>query len=245
MKLFSKYQKLLELLRARKGELGWTGKSDDRMVIFTERIDTLDFLRDNLIRDMKIKATQVETLHGGMSDIEQQRIVEAFGNDSSKIRLLIASDVASEGINLHYLSHKMIHFDIPWSLMAFQQRNGRIDRYGQEQEPHIAYLTTECNNAKIKGDLRVLELLIEKETKPSREELKQRALSIVGKYHDIEGAADVSINHDKYLAEIYAYTKEVENDSALQAEIWRWFLIISFCFLIVESFMLTPKKEDL
>ena len=57
-----------------------------------------------------------------------------------------------------------------------------------------------------------VELLIEKETKPSREELKQRALSIVGKYHDIEGAADVSINHDKYLAEIYAYTKEVEND---------------------------------
>jgi superfamily II DNA or RNA helicase len=162
---FSKYQKLLELLRARKGELGWTGKSDDRMVIFTERIDTLDFLRDNLIRDMKIKATQIETLHGRMSDIEQQRIVEAFGNDSSKIRLLIASDVASEGINLHYLSHKMIHFDIPWSLMAFQQRNGRIDRYGQEQEPHIAYLTTECNNAKIKGDLRVLELLIEKDKK--------------------------------------------------------------------------------
>ncbi len=58
------------------------------------------------------------------------------------MRLLIATDIASEGINLHFLSHKLIHFDIPWSLMVFQQRNGRIDRYGQERQPHIAYLYT-------------------------------------------------------------------------------------------------------
>ena len=57
-----------------------------------------------------------------------------------------------------------------------------------------------------------VDLLLAQEAKPSRDELKQRALSIVGKYHDIEGARDVSINHDKYLAEIYAYTKEAEND---------------------------------
>jgi hypothetical protein len=43
---------------------------------------------------------------------------------------------------------------------------------------------------------------------------------------------------------IYLFSQKVENDSALQAEIWRWFLVISFCFLIAESFMLAPKKED-
>ena len=49
------------------------------------------------------------------------------------------TDVAS-GINLHYLCHRLIHFDIPWSLMVFQQRNGRIDRHGQERP--IRYLKT-------------------------------------------------------------------------------------------------------
>ncbi len=160
---FSKYVELLKLLNNKKGELGWTGKANDRIVIFTERIDTLSFLYSNLITDLKLQDKQIEMLHGGLSDIEQQKIVEEFGKEKSKLRILVASDVASEGINLHYLSHKMIHFDIPWSLMAFQQRNGRIDRYGQPEEPHIAYLITESENEKIKGDTRILELLIQKD----------------------------------------------------------------------------------
>ena len=73
--------------------------------------------------------------------------------------------MASEGINLHYLSHKLIHFDIPWSLMVFQQRNGRVDRYGQEKQPHIAYLHTDSANDKIRGDHRILEILCEKDQK--------------------------------------------------------------------------------
>ena len=51
------------------------------------------------------------------------------------------------------------------------------------------------------------------EAKPSREELKKKALAMAGKYQDIDGATDVSINHDKYLAEIYAYVKEEDNDT--------------------------------
>jgi Arc/MetJ-type ribon-helix-helix transcriptional regulator len=51
---------------------------------------------------------------------------------------------------------------------------------------------------------RSVDLLAEQETKPSREELKQRALSVVGIATDVDGATDVSVNHDKYLAEIYA-----------------------------------------
>ena len=47
--------------------------------------------------------------------------------------------------------------------MVFQQRNGRIDRYGQEYSPHILYLMTDCANDIIKGDNRILEVLIEKD----------------------------------------------------------------------------------
>jgi len=107
----------------------------DRLVIFTERIATLSFLEQNLPRDLNLDEKHVEVLHGTLPDVDQQRIVEDFGKEESPIRLLIASDVASEGLNLHYLCHRMIHFDIPWSLMVFQQRNGRIDRYGQERTP--------------------------------------------------------------------------------------------------------------
>ena len=161
---FSKYQKLLSVIQDQQHGFGWMGKvRDERLVIFTERIETLNFLHQNLPGDLHLKDNQVEILHGAMSDLDQQRIVEDFGKDEAPVRLLIASDVASEGINLHYLSHHLIHFDIPWSLMVFQQRNGRIDRYGQEKTPYILYLVNQSDNEKIKGDMRILELLIRKD----------------------------------------------------------------------------------
>lgn len=102
-------------------------------------------------------------MYGGMSDKELQRIVDEFGRAESPIRVIVASDVASEGINLHYLSHRLIHFDIPWSLMVFQQRNGRIDRYGQHEQPDIRYMLIDSENPKIKGDARIMEILVQKE----------------------------------------------------------------------------------
>ncbi len=161
---FSRYRKLLSLLGDRDHGFGWNGKNPrDRLVIFTERIETLKFLQNHLPAALGLKEKQVAILHGSMSDIDQQRVVEEFGQEEAPVRLLLASDVASEGINLHYLAHRLIHFDIPWSLMVFQQRNGRIDRYGQEETPYILYLVSQSSNEKIKGDLRILELLIQKD----------------------------------------------------------------------------------
>ncbi len=161
---FSKYQKLLSVILDPLFGFGWTGKDPrDRLVVFTERIETLKFLSDHLPKDLGLKEYRIAVLHGGLPDVDQQRIVEDFGREEAPVRLLLASDVASEGINLHFLCHKMIHFDIPWSFMCFQQRNGRIDRYGQEREPRIVYLMTESSSEKIKGDNRILELLITKD----------------------------------------------------------------------------------
>ncbi len=158
---FSRYQKLLSLLRSK--EYGWTARTDDRVVIFTERIETMKYLVAQLQKDLKLKNGAIQEISGGMSDVEQQSIVENFGREESPIRVLVASDVASEGLNLHYLSHRLIHFDIPWSLMVFQQRNGRIDRYGQKQRPDIRYMLIESANPRIKGDMRIIEILITKE----------------------------------------------------------------------------------
>jgi superfamily II DNA or RNA helicase len=162
---FSKFQNLLSLLSPKsKNSIVWHPNDEsDRLVIFTERIDTLRFLQSHLPPALKLKENQISILHGGLSDIEQQAAVEAFGSADSPIRLMIASDVAAEGINLHYQSHRLLHFDIPWSLLTFQQRNGRVDRYGQNEQPEIYYLLTDSSHEKIRGDQRILELLIERD----------------------------------------------------------------------------------
>lgn len=159
---FTRYQKLLSLLRSK--EYGWnSADTDDRIVIFTERIETMKYLAERLRQDLGLNVDAIQEISGGMSDADQQRIVEEFGRTESSVRILVASDVASEGLNLHYLSHRLIHFDIPWSLMVFQQRNGRIDRYGQQKRPDIRYMLIESDNKRIKGDMRIIEILIEKE----------------------------------------------------------------------------------
>lgn len=156
------YAKYVYLLRAiREGEpFRWDGSDPaDRLVIFTERIETLKWLADRLPADLGLPKGSLEILHGTMSDVDQQRVVEDFGNAERPVRLLVCSDVASEGINLHYQCHRLIHFDMPWSLMVFQQRNGRVDRYGQKHAPQIVYLVTESANETIRGDTRILEVL--------------------------------------------------------------------------------------
>ncbi len=154
----SRYQALLKAIR--KHPFQWNGRDrDDRLVVFTERIETLKWLCEGLMRDLKLKESQVGILHGTMSDVDQQEVVDAFGNRERPVRLLICSDVASEGINLHFRCHRLIHFDMPWSLMVFQQRNGRIDRYGQERKPEIVYLASQSENSTIRGDERILEVL--------------------------------------------------------------------------------------
>jgi len=159
-KAFSKYRYLLNLLQ----ELGVDASPNSpRIILFSERIATLYYLQEQLCAEFGVGKDEITVFHAGLADVEQQDIVEDFGKEDSRKRILLASDVASEGVNLHYYCHLMIHFDIPWSLITMEQRNGRIDRYGQKQSPVIFYLLTLSQNGKIKGDLRILERLIEKE----------------------------------------------------------------------------------
>ncbi len=164
---FSKYQRLVAVLR--DPGYGWKpSDAADRLVIFSERIETLAWLANNLPGTLGMKEDQFQILHGGMSDTEQQDIVERFGRKDDVMRVLLCSDVASEGLNLHYFCHRLVHFDLPWSLMVFQQRNGRVDRYGQRHQPRITYLFTETGVERIKGDLRILEILQTKDEQANK-----------------------------------------------------------------------------
>jgi len=176
----AKYTKLVDYLRS----LGVGPTSPLRAVVFAERVPTLKWLQDKLPTDLTLKPDQVEILHGGLTDEEQQKVVESFKQASSPIRVLVTGDVASEGVNLHAQCHQLIHFDIPWSLIRIEQRNGRIDRYGQKHPPQITTLLLDPHTDRFAGDLRVLTKLLE------REHEAHKALgdvaSLMGKY-DVAG----------------------------------------------------------
>lgn len=153
----------LKALTAYLDGIGWDGKGDRRVIVFSERIRTLQILQDYLVKKYKLKEGAYRLFHAGLPDTDQMEIVEDFGKQDSPVRILLATDVASEGVNLHYFCNHLVHFDIPWSLITLEQRNGRIDRYGQEKTPHIKYLVTVAKNPDVHSDLRILVRLIAKE----------------------------------------------------------------------------------
>ncbi|MEU2965816.1 DEAD/DEAH box helicase [Streptomyces ardesiacus] len=138
--------KFRELVRVLKDEIKVGPKSDKRVVIFSERRATLQILQDTLPSALGFAPGKGKTggavrqLHGGLSDDEQQRTVKDFGLADSDVRVLLTGDIAAEGVNLHRQCHQMIHYDLPWSLITIEQRNGRIDRYGQQHCPEIRAL---------------------------------------------------------------------------------------------------------
>lgn len=155
----AKLDALVEHLR----EIGISKSSDTRVVVFSERIDTLQWLRGELQTRMKLPDKAVRLMHAQLPDNEVQDIVSDFALGSSSVRILLASDMASEGINLHRQCHQLVHYDLPWSFIRIQQRNGRIDRYMQLHEPRITALALTEDDPTTDSDLRVVTKLLAKE----------------------------------------------------------------------------------
>lgn len=149
--------KLDVLVRTLKDDLGVGPASQRRVVIFSERVDTLNWLaqvvparlgfkknhqaKPDQTRPWKAYDGAVEVMHGDTTnDQQQQEIVDRFGRLEEPVRLLFTGDIASEGVNLHHQCHDLIHYDLPWSLIRIEQRNGRIDRYGQAVSPEFRAL---------------------------------------------------------------------------------------------------------
>ncbi|MFE6609500.1 DISARM system SNF2-like helicase DrmD [Amycolatopsis sp. NPDC057786] len=107
----------------------WT---DQRVIVFTEYRDTQRWLEDRLI-SAGYPAERLELLYGGQDEQKREEIKNRFTAEPEldPVRVLIATDAASEGINLQRHCHRVLHWEIPWNPNRLEQRNGRVDRHGQ------------------------------------------------------------------------------------------------------------------
>lgn len=128
----SKAKAILEWLRQYIKPGGHWSK--ERVIIFTEYRATQKWLVDILTTEGFGGQDRLMTIYGGMDADKREAIKAAFQAEPevSAVRILVATDAASEGIDLQNHCHLMIHAEIPWNPNVLEQRNGRIDRHGQK-----------------------------------------------------------------------------------------------------------------
>ncbi len=151
-----RFEAVLNLIDKRLRD-GRHWRDDERLIIFTEYKTTLDYLLGRLREHYKDDGTVIRHLFGGMADHERTTIKRAFNDSDDAIRILIATDAASEGLNMQETARYLLHYDIPWNPSRLDQRNGRLDRHGQARDVHIFHFTSHQEN-----DLKFLSRVVEK-----------------------------------------------------------------------------------
>jgi hypothetical protein len=127
----SKAQAILDWLESNLKENGdW---NDKRVILFTEYRATLDWLH-RILASHDYGGDRLNIMHGGIDHEDRERIKAAFQTNpaQSDVRILLATDAASEGIDLQNYCNYLIHLEIPYNPNVMEQRNGRIDRHGQK-----------------------------------------------------------------------------------------------------------------
>ena len=135
-------------------------RNDERLIVFTEYKTTLDYIARRLRE--RYPAERVLTLFGaggpeGMNESDRENVKAAFNDPASAVRILVATDAASEGLNLHRTARYLLHYDCPWNPSRLEQRNGRLDRYGQARDVTVHHFASDAD-----ADLRFLGHVIRK-----------------------------------------------------------------------------------
>jgi superfamily II DNA or RNA helicase len=123
----------LETLMEDKLREGPVWRGDERLVVFTEYLASLEYLRARLVARFG-DGDWLLSLYGGMNDITRDAVKRAFNDPKGGARVLLATDAAGEGLNLQRAARYLLHWDIPWNPGRMEQRNGRLDRHGQERD---------------------------------------------------------------------------------------------------------------
>ncbi|HEY0087873.1 MAG TPA: helicase-related protein, partial [Candidatus Lokiarchaeia archaeon] len=110
-------------------------KSNDKVLIFTQFVDTLLFLKDKLVE--RNKNIFVDVFYGGLDKSKKDEVVKRF-RSSDKSSILISTEIGGEGRNFQFC-RILINYDLPWNPMKLEQRIGRLDRIGQESKEIYIY----------------------------------------------------------------------------------------------------------
>lgn len=140
----------------------------EKLLIFTEAKDTLDYLVENL-REWNFN---VITIHGEMQQPDREAAEATFKSDRAQV--MVATEAAGEGINLQFC-HLMVNYDVPWNPTRLEQRLGRIHRYGQDREVFMYNLV--ANNTR---EGRVLEAVLLKLERMRVEMGTDRVYDVIG-----------------------------------------------------------------
>ena len=128
---------------------GWT---NERVVVFTEYANTVDWLATVLNQQGYEEVLSV--IQGSTSTEDREFIRSQFNEDPEKepVRVLLATDAAGEGIDLQTHCHRLINFDIPFNPSRLEQRIGRIDRYGQTSDPEVYHFVPDSDSSTYGAD---------------------------------------------------------------------------------------------
>ncbi len=111
-----------------------------RVLIFTEYRRTQEFLREKLEEWYGPKTVVLINgdmkLEGKTPEAESKRRSQRLFRDEPSVRFLVSTEAGGEGINLQFC-HIVVNYDLPWNPMRYEQRIGRVYRYGQDKVVHI------------------------------------------------------------------------------------------------------------
>ncbi|MFZ5512485.1 MAG: helicase-related protein [Pseudomonadota bacterium] len=167
----SKFERMAELLRSPQYR-------DQKVIIYTEHRDTLEFLVRRL--EGMGYADQVAYIHGGLSFEERDAQVERFRRphdaDGKGARFFIGTDAAAEGINLQFC-WILINYDVPWNPARLEQRMGRIHRYGQKRD-RVAIINLVAGKTR---EGRVIKTLLDKLEEIRKQLGSDKVFDVVGR----------------------------------------------------------------
>jgi len=127
-------------------------------IVFCRFIDTAEYLAERLAARMPRRdRPQIAAVTGRLPPVEREARIAELGEHPR--RVLVCTDCLSEGINLQEHFSAVVHYDLPWNPTRLEQREGRVDRYGQSA-PEVRVVT--CWGTDNRIDETVLKVLLRK-----------------------------------------------------------------------------------